>query len=457
MTKLSFQNKKILIVGLARSGISALERLCDLGAKVFVYDGKKAEEIPKTVSQIKDRCEGFFLGEEPENFVFDTVVVSPGVPLEISVIQRAKKKGIPILGELELGYQLAEGPFLAITGTNGKTTTVSLVGAMFQEANIPSVVVGNIGVPVTEKVFDKPCKKTYVTEVSSFQLETIDEFRPKSAVILNITPDHLNRHGTMESYICAKKRIFENQRSSDWLVLNGEDQLVSSFSKEARAKIIYFGRQKKNGPCVYVENNCVMICKNENEKPIFVIKTEEIAILGEHNLQNALAAVALAYFQGVSLSVISRTLKSFSGVAHRLEKVGIKKGVEFYNDSKATNPDAAIRALEAITKPIVLIAGGMDKKNDFHDFISLAAKKAKAMIVFGETAHILKKCAEKQEKLLVFCVKNMEEAVQKAFSLSEKGDVVLLSPACASWDMYPSFEYRGDHFKTCFNQLGGKS
>ncbi len=469
-----FENiNSVLVIGMGSSGVSSAELLIKLNKSVYVYDSRSADEVTTISDKMHLKFKGAFFGVEPtgliESNILDMAVISPGVALDIPIVEKLKKAKVKIIGELELGYLYAKGRFLAITGTNGKTTTTSLVGKICECENILYDVVGNIGKPVTQGVLDNELEKTWVTEVSSFQLETIDRFKPAVCAILNITPDHLNRHKTMENYINAKKRVYENQDSKDTLVLNANDLTLMDVKNEFDnshlenlPNIFYFGKERIGERCVYLKDDIIMICdkfnKDFNNDEVFgisIINVNELQILGQHNVENAMAATALCYCAGISINAIKQGLREFEAVEHRLQKIAEFDEIEFYNDSKATNPDAAIKALQAIKKPIILIAGGMDKKNDFAEFLYWVNKKVKNMIVFGETSHILKQTSDKCGYKDVVVVDNMKSAVKKAVECAKSGDVVLLSPACASWDMYKNYQVRGVDFKNCVLEMRG--
>ncbi len=448
--------KKILIVGLARSGQSAVKELHRNGARVVINDMKTENELQEMLEPIEGMYEGLMLGGAPEITAdLDMVVLSPGVPVDKPFVIQAKEMGIEVIGELELGYRLTDASFIGITGTNGKTTTTALTGEMFNVAGKSHFVVGNIGIPVIGCVDQASSDTTMVTEISSFQLETIKRFRTKVAAILNLTPDHLNRHKTMENYIDAKCRIFENHTESDILILNYDDEKTRDLAKRSPGRVVYFSRKEILSEGVYVSDGKVMIKADKDAEPLEVLPVDQIFIPGNHNVENALAASALAYYSGVDTASIARALRAFKGVAHRIEWVGELDEVVFFNDSKGTNPDASMVAVRAMDRPTVLIAGGMDKGSEFDDFINAFDDKIKQLIVFGETSDILIKTALDNGYDSVLKVSDLSEAVNRAFETAKPGDAILLSPACASWDMYPSFEHRGDHFKQCFEALRG--
>ncbi|WIF94753.1 UDP-N-acetylmuramoyl-L-alanine--D-glutamate ligase [Caminicella sporogenes] len=450
---MDLKDKKVLVVGMAKSGIHTVKILNKLGAKITVNDIKKENELKKILNEIKTIDCNFILGKHPENIdKFDLIILSPGVPTDIEFVKRAKEKKIPIIGELELAYRLSKGKYIAITGTNGKTTTTALTGEIFKSAGFETFIVGNIGIAAISKALETDENSVLVTEVSSFQLETIKDFKPKISAILNITPDHLNRHKTMENYIEAKTRIFMNQNSSDDIVVLNYDNIETrNLSKKVKCKTVFFSRREKLDEGVFVENEYIVVKLDGNEE--YICKVDEIYIPGNHNLENALAAVAISYSYGIKKEIMQKILREFKGVEHRLEFVDEIDGIKFYNDSKGTNPDASIKAIEALKGPLVLIAGGMDKGSSFDEFIDSFKEKVKTLILLGETSNKIKETAIKKGFNNIFLVNNMQEAVTRAFNEAQKNDTVLLSPACASWDMYKNFEYRGRHFKDCVYNL----
>jgi UDP-N-acetylmuramoylalanine--D-glutamate ligase len=386
---------------------------------------------------------------------FDLLVVSPGVSPDLPFISEAKELGVKIIGELELAYQFSKGKFIAITGTNGKTTTTTLIGEIFKHSGRNTQVVGNIGIPVIEKAIDSNDDSWFITETSSFQLETIEEFHPFVSVLLNITPDHMDRHKTMEGYGAAKARIFENQTERDFFVVNYDDEFAYSYSKLAKAKKVPFSRKVELDFGCYVLDGSIVI-KDDNGVIKYVTKVADIKIPGLHNLENALAAVATAYFSGIEIEIIDESLRAFEGVSHRLEFVREYENVRYVNDSKGTNPDASIKAIEAIDGGIILIAGGYDKGSTYEAFIGSFNGKVKKLILLGKTAPKIKETAESMGFVNIEMAANMKECVLLAYKFAERGDTVLLSPACASWDMYKCFEERGEDFKSFVNELGVK-
>ncbi|MGI6722414.1 MAG: UDP-N-acetylmuramoyl-L-alanine--D-glutamate ligase [Anaerovoracaceae bacterium] len=452
---IDFKDKKILVVGLGRSGAAALKALLSAGADVEVQDSKKAGELDEELEAfLKEKGVRSYLGEKPEDPAgYDFIVPSPGVPLKLDFIAKAIKAGVPVIGELELAYEMGGGKYVAITGTNGKTTTTTLVGEIFKEAGRDTRVVGNIGVAVMNEALNADDDTWMITEVSSFQLETISRFKPVVSAILNITPDHLDRHGSMENYALTKARIFENQDESGYVVMNFDDKESFRLATGAKATIVPFSREEKLLFGAFVKNDKIVI-RNHDEETIEFCGVHELKIPGTHNLENALAATAIAYFAGIEPQYISKALREFSGVEHRIEYCGTVNGVRYVNDSKGTNTDAAIKAINAIDGDIVLIAGGYDKGADFTEFIKAFGSKVKHVALMGAMASKIKIAAEKLGYTHTIIMKDMEDCVAEAARLAKKGDTVLLSPACASWDMYDDFEKRGEHFKKCVERLG---
>ncbi|MEF9991662.1 MAG: UDP-N-acetylmuramoyl-L-alanine--D-glutamate ligase [Romboutsia sp.] len=451
---MNLRNKKILLIGLAKTGVSTIKHLDKLDAKIIVNDIKDKEKLSDILEELKDLNNvEYILGYHPENIEdINMAVVSPGVPLDLPFIKKIKDSKIEIIGEVELAYRLSKNPiFIGITGTNGKTTTTSLVGEIFKAAKKDTYIVGNIGNPVIDTVDTSTKDSVLVTELSSFQLESIESFRPKVSALLNITEDHLNRHHTMENYIEAKSRIFMNQNSDDFCILNYDDLEVRALANKCRAKIIYFSRIEKIDGGIYLdENNNIVIDIDEN---ITLLNKDELSLPGNHNLENSMAAIAISYVCDIGINVLREVLKTFGGVEHRQEFVREINNVMYVNDSKATNPDSTIKAIQSYKMPIILIAGGMDKESSFDELLEVAKENVKALVLLGETAPKIQECAKNKGFTNIHVVKNMEEAVSISNAISNSGDVVLLSPACASWDMYKNFEVRGKDFKDNISKL----
>ena len=458
--------EKILIMGLGRSGLAAAE-LLNGKAQLYAWDSKPEE---KFAEGILDKLRGedvvLYLGpdaqerlaaEHPaEEKFFDKVVLSPGITFRHPLTQLGKE----LIGELELAYENCKGSFVAITGTNGKTTTTTLVGEILKADGIPSMVAGNIGLPVSSQAASAAENTVMVTEVSSFQLETIKDFRAHVSAVLNITPDHLDRHGSMEEYARVKGRVCENQTSEDWFIYNFDDPGAAELAKTIEKPVpvpfstegegLQFGMQPD---AAFVREGYLYVKKNGKEKKL--CKASDLNIPGKHNLQNALAAAAIAYFSGASAKSISSTLKTFKGVEHRIEYVRTLKGVRYVNDSKGTNPDSTIKAIEATDTPIVLIAGGYEKNSDFTEMLNIGKDKIKYLVLLGVTAPRIRdtalKCGYRDDQI-VRC-DSLEACVAASAQLAAKGDTVLLSPACASWDMFRSYEHRGEEFKKVVKSL----
>ena len=451
----NMENKRVLVVGMGKSGIAATQAMTALGADVTVQDSKSESEIDAhLVSFLKGRNVKCCFGFEPEDMgAFDMIILSPGVPPELPFIEEGKKKGAEIVGELELAYRLGHGKYAAITGTNGKTTTTTLTGEIFKAAKRKTYVVGNIGVAVISAAISAEEDAWLVTETSSFQLETTKKFKPEISAILNLTPDHLNRHKTMENYGLAKAKIMENQDESQYAVINYDDKTVRELAKHTKAKLVPFSRLEELNFGAFVRDGRIVI-KDEEGEIYDICGVSELRIPGTHNLENVLAAAAISFFAGIDAETIGNTVRAFTGVEHRIEYVGTVDGVRFVNDSKGTNPDSSIKAVQAIDGNIILIAGGYDKGSDYKEFIESFDGRVKYMMLLGKTAPKIKKQAEELGFANCIMCKDMEECVNEAYKLAEKGDTVLLSPACASWDMYTCFEQRGEHFKNCVYRLG---
>ncbi|WP_251613620.1 UDP-N-acetylmuramoyl-L-alanine--D-glutamate ligase [Senimuribacter intestinalis] len=450
----NIRNKKVLIVGLGKSGIAAAQAMLCLSAEVSIQDSKKEEKIDgQLLAFLRGRGVTCYFDRVPADMgQFDMLILSPGVSPELAFIKEAQEAGVEIIGELEIAYRIGHGRYAAITGTNGKTTTTTLVGEIFKAAKRKTYVVGNIGVAVISASMDAEEDAWLVTETSSFQLETTRYFKPVVSAILNLTPDHLNRHHTMEAYGKAKAKIFENQREDGYLVINYDDKACYALAKDCKANIVPFSRKEELPFGAFVKDGQIVM-KTKNGDIIEICAVDDLLIIGSHNLENALAAAAICYFAGIEPKVIADTIKSFGGVAHRLEYCGEVDGVKYYNDSKGTNVDAAVTAIRAIKKDILLIAGGDAKGQDFAELVKEFDGSIKQLILLGRDAHMIKEAAEKAGFTDFVSCKNMDECVRMAAQMAEPGDTVLLSPACASWDMYDNFEQRGDHFKQCVSGL----
>lgn len=450
---LDIWGQRVLVVGAGISGLSATRFLLDKGAKVTITDNRARDQFGPELDGLLAAGARLEMGCYPGvgSGEFDFLVVSPGVPLSAPPVTAAKQAGVPVLGELELAYRFARAQVVAITGTNGKTTTTALLGKIFQAAGYRTLVGGNIGLPLVETVEQYGPGDLIVAEVSSFQLETVDQFRPRVAVITNLSPDHLDRHGTMAQYTAAKARIFARQGRGDYTILNYDDPGVRALAGSAPGQVIFFSRRHILEKGVFTLDSNI-VARIENREAI-IARTSELAMPGPHNLENALAAVAAATLIGVQPATMVDTLKSFAGVAHRLEVVADINGVKYINDSKGTNPEASIKALESFDRPIILLAGGRNKGNDFTTFARMVQEKVRVLVVLGECAGEIEQAARQAGCTRILRAPGFTQAVLLAHQNARPGDVVLLSPACASWDMFNSYEERGDLFRQMVNSF----
>ncbi len=436
-----FKNKRVLVAGLGKSGVAAANLLKRMAAKVVVYDGKKDSDVSELAGGI-DKWLGDYDKSNMEGL--DLCVISPGMPLDCPFVMDLKSFGIKIISEIELAYLCDKGSVMAITGTNGKTTTTTLVGEIMKAWNNETYIVGNIGNPYSE-IADKTSENSVsVAEISSFQLETIDEFKPEVCAILNITPDHLNRHKTMENYIDAKFAITKNQTEGDLCILNYEDEIIREKAKDISSACLYFSSKRRLEQGIYEDENRNIILMPSDE---IVLNQDETMLPGAHNAENIMAAILMTMFMGVDLKVIKSTIKSFKPVEHRVEFVRNVNGVDYYNDSKGTNTDAAIKGIMSMTRPTILIGGGYDKGGSFKDWIKCFDGRVKKLLLMGVTAPRIaeeaKECGFEDFEI----IDTYENVLKRAVELAEDGDAVLLSPACASWDMFDSYEQRGNIFK----------
>lgn len=444
---MELKGKKVLVVGAGKSGLAVSRFLAGKGAATVLTDANYPTYPGGELEQLAAEGVELFLGGYPMVIPegFELVVMSPGVPLTVEPALAALESGVPVTGELELAYHFTRGPIVAITGTNGKTTTTTLIGEIFKDSGRKTLVGGNIGLPLVTEVERYGPEDVIVAEVSSFQLETAREFRPKVGVILNITPDHLDRHATMENYVETKARIFANQGQGGFAVLNYDDPLTLALAGKSRGRTIFFSRRVELQSGVYVREGKI-VSKLDGVGEV-VCGVDELGIPGAHNLENALAAVAAAKAMGVGTPSLADTLKRFKGVSHRLEFVAEINGIRYVNDSKGTNPDASIKALEAYGEPIVLIAGGKNKGSDFGEFAQKVKERARVLVVLGQSARLIAEAARARGFENIQYADDFKEAVLLAQKAARPGEIVLLSPACASWDMFKSYEERGDLFK----------
>ena len=451
---MNLQNKKVLVFGTGISGIAAANLLEDQGACPVLFDGntqlKEADVREKLPAGSKAEI---MIGDLSEDTMSELalVVLSPGVPTDLPLVNQLRDKGLKIWGEIELAYEFSKGDVLAITGTNGKTTTTSLLGAIMQHAKESAFIVGNIGIPYTQIAEETKENSVTVAEISSFQLETIEQFRPKVSAILNITPDHLNRHHTMEEYIRVKELITENQQKEDTCVLNYEDEILREFGKTLHCQVIFFSSLRTLERGIYL--NGEMIEYNDGTKITEICSVKELNLPGRHNYENVCAAVAMALAYGISLEDIRYVLVRFKAVEHRIEYVTEVNGVVYYNDSKGTNPDAAIKGIQAMDRPTLLIGGGYDKDSAYEEWINAFDGKVRYLVLLGQTREKIAKAAKACGFEDIVMVESLEEAVHFCAEHANPGDAVLLSPACASWGMFPNYEVRGKMFKELVYQL----
>ena len=448
-------NSRVLVVGIARSGIAAAKLLLKLGAVPLLNDDRKAVSFGNALDEFQNTACEFHLGENAVSLLSqcDSVVISPGVPLDAPVVKQARKNNIPLIGELELAYTHLKGTLIAVTGTNGKTTTVSLLGRLFENAGYTVHVGGNIGYPLCAIAMTSKDTDIVVAEVSSFQLETIQSFRPQTAALLNITEDHLNRHHTMEAYIALKERIFVNQQPHDLAVLNYDDPIVRKMADTVNARVSFFSQTSRVPHGICLRGHTVTAINNGTETAI--CQTQDIYIPGPHNLENAMAATAIAVSYGISPEIIRHTLQTFTGVEHRIETVRTVAGVTYINDSKGTNTASTLKAIQSMQAPTVIILGGYDKHTDFDGLCEAVqfSPYIRHAVLLGQTAQQLEESFEKCAFHTYTQAYSLEDAVQKAGAAAVPGGNVLLSPACASFDMFQDYEHRGKVFKEIVMKL----
>ncbi len=451
---MDLKDKTVLVVGSGISGIGSARLLNQVGACIILYDGNASlteEDIKERIHEPMDV--EIVIGELPDEVIRRTnlAVLSPGVPTDADFVERIKNQKIPVWGEVELAYNYCKGRIIAITGTNGKTTTTALVGEIMKNYFDSVFVAGNIGTSVTSIALDTTEESVIVAEMSSFQLETIHSFHPCVCAVLNITPDHLNRHHTMEAYIDAKQRIMANQSEDDFVVLNYDDQVTRKMGETAPSKVIYFSSTQVLSEGYYFHDRQIIRAHAGHRE--LICNASGLKILGLHNMENVMAAVAMAECIGVPMDKIRETITSFMGVEHRIEFVTEKKGVAYYNDSKGTNTDAAIKAIQAMVRPTILIGGGYDKQADYTEWVLQFKDRVKHLVLLGETAANIEACAREHGYEAITTVDSLGDAVQLCAEKAQSGDAVLLSPACASWGMFKDYEERGRIFKEYVNQL----
>ena len=445
--------RRVTVVGLARSGVAAARLLRTAGADVIGTDVKPVTALGREAAALADLGVRLLAGTGETAAAFagtELVVVSPGIPPDGAQLAAARARQVPIIGELELGWRAMEADTIAITGTNGKTTTTALIGAVLAQQPRPVLVAGNIGTPLSAHALSFPADGLAVCEVSSFQLETIEAFQPRVAVVLNVTPDHLDRHGTFAAYVDAKARIFANQAPADCAVLNADDAATRALGSRVRAPVVWFSRQRELAHGVFVRDGRIAARLNGHVEDICPLS--EIFLRGQHNVENVLAATACALWTGVSPAAIRTAVAHFRGVAHRIEWVRDLKGVHYYNDSKGTNVASTLRALESFPGRIVLIAGGKGKGQAWEPLAAAARGRVAHALLIGEDAKKIGAALAAAAIPVAYC-SSLQAAVEQARTLAVPGDVVLLSPACASFDMFDNFEHRGDVFKKLVERL----
>jgi len=452
---MELKGKKVLVVGLGKSGLAAALFLRRRGAQVTVSDVRSAEALAKDIPALLD--EGIMVETGGHGLLTfrrqDLIVVSPGVPLNTPELAQVKSFGLPVIGELELAARFLKGKTLAITGSNGKTTTTALVGEILEKAGLPTLVGGNIGVPVVALI-DQSTNETWsVLEVSSFQLESTERFHPKIAVILNITPDHLDRHGSFENYALAKERIFAAQHEDDAVVLNADNARAAQAAARSVAKVYFFSLEHSVLQGAWVEEGFVVYRPGKDQPIEKIMPLSGIPLKGAHNVENVLAAVCAARLAGASAEQIRAAVESFQAVEHRLEYVATINGVEFYNDSKATNVDATLKAVASFSKGIHLILGGKDKNSDYSQLAQLLRERARAIYTIGSAAAKIE--SQLRGVVPILACETLENAVSAAGSAARPGEVVLLAPACSSFDQFENYEQRGKVFKELVNERRG--
>ena len=448
---MDFHNKRVLVVGLGKSGVASALFLKAKGAHVTVSDAKSEDQLGEAIPVLLDAGIAVETGGHGERTFHgqDLIVVSPGVPVDAPSLVQARSLGETVIGEIELAAQFFPGTIVAITGSNGKTTTTTLAGELIAASGFPTIVGGNIGTPAISLVEGETPETMAVLEVSSFQLETIQTFRPKVAVVLNVTPDHLDRHRTFAAYVDAKARIFENQQESDFAVLNADDPTCAELSGRTRARVFWFSRKKEVNQGAYTRDGQIIFSDTKTESEVMPIS--EIPLKGTHNLENVLAAICVGAVMGCKSEATRRAVREFKAVEHRLEYVATIRGVEYYNDSKATNVDATIKALESFPANIHIILGGKDKGSDYSVLKDLLHQRAKRAYTIGAAAEKIESQIKGSAEIVH--AETLDLAVQRIASAAEAGDIVLLAPACASFDQFQNYEERGRVFKQLVRAL----
>ena len=450
---MDLSNKKVMVVGTGISGIGAVSLLNKAGADVILYDGNEKLDIKEVEKKLGENKAQIIIGKLDDNItdIVDLLVISPGVPIDSDIVLKFKHENVPVWGEIELAYSFDKGKVIAITGTNGKTTTTALVGEIVKEYENETFVVGNIGNPYTKEVLKTSEKSYTVAEISSFQLETVHKFHPIVSAILNITPDHLNRHHTMECYAQTKEMISYNQNRKDVCVLNYDDKILREFGKKCSANVVWFGRINRPEVGAFLDGDIIKYTDGENVEDM--LNVNDMNLIGTHNYENVMAAICIAKAAGVPDDIIIRVVKQFKAVEHRIEFVASKNDVLYYNDSKGTNPEAAVKAIEAMSRPTILIGGGYDKGSEFDLYVKAFKGRVKKLVLIGQTSDKIAQTAIKYGFTDIIKADSLKEVVDICAREAQPGDAVLLSPACASWGMFDNYEQRGRMFKEYVNAL----
>ena len=447
---MDFKNKNTLVVGLARSGVSAANLLHKLGANVTVTDEKGEDELLENIKRLSKGVSLKLGGHDSVNInEIDLTIISPGVPWDSPFLNKLRRKGIRIMSEVEFAFQQLQAPFIAITGTNGKTTTTTLTGEMLKRGGKKVFVGGNIGNPLCEEVLNGGKSELVLSEISTFQMEGIETFKPYISAILNITPDHLDRHESMDEYIELKKRVFINQDENDYMILNLDDEIAAGFSTEVRGKKVFFSRLKEVENGAFVREDKIIFKNDGREETVCSLK--DLKLIGVHNIENTLASVAISGICGISGKIMRDVISEFKGIKHRMELVREIRGIRFINDSKGTNVGATVKSLQSFNEPIILIAGGKDKGSDYLPLKGLIEDRVKFLILIGDAKKKIAKNLNGFKNRIE--ADTLENAVKEGYKRAKSGDIVLLSPACASFDMFRDYEDRGEQFKEIVNGL----
>jgi UDP-N-acetylmuramoylalanine--D-glutamate ligase len=459
----AYRDKEVVILGLARSGVAAAKLFHEMGARVTANDKKERTQCPEA-EELEALGISVICGGHPSGLLHPgvaLVVKNPGIPYTAEPLRRAQELGLEIVTEVEVAFHICQAPIIGITGSNGKTTTTTLIGKMLEEARLNPIVAGNIGRALCEAAQEATPNNRMVVELSSFQLKGTKDFRPRIGCLLNVYDTHLDYHGSMDDYIASKAKLFENQTEEDTAVLNGDDPVCLSLSAGLKARLLPFSMKEQPKPGVYLDAATQTLTYQDAEgRKQAILPVKELGIRGSHNVENALAASAVALASGATVESIAKVLREFRGVEHRLEFVATKGGTSFYNDSKATNPAATIKSIEAFEQKLILIAGGLDRGSDYMELLPVFRSKLKGLVTLGQTREKINRVADLAGLSTVKSVDTVNdaaaavrEAVEAAYAMADEGDVVLLSPACASWDMFPSYEERGRMFKQSVHTL----